>query len=259
MKKSKIKADDLYPRWTVEITRRCNTGCIHCCRGEKQNKTMDMNIFSHILRKHNVSDLSVSGGEPLLAYEFLYHVQGVYNLWFCTSGEIPYTTQETIVDLIAGLKSDKYREFYFEISVDKYHKTEKSRNFIDLLGQYGIDYSKRNTTQHKVPMSMGLAYYNCATDFVEEYLDIETPLFYINVQGDVYPTCEISYNFQKRFKKELCIGNAITDSSEEIKRKYLELINYKEAVRIKMNEFMFEIYELDSDNKKTIIKKSEKC
>lgn len=40
-----------YSRLQIELTRRCNQSCIHCCRGNSQNIDLTKEIVDTFLRK----------------------------------------------------------------------------------------------------------------------------------------------------------------------------------------------------------------
>ena len=99
---------------------------------------------------------------------------------------------------------------------------------------------------------MGRAYYNgVGSKSAEEYLpsldaeDCDTPTLLINVHGDIYVGCDWSYAAQKRFKKEVCLGNAITDSVETIESNYRELCKRGTKVVFSEVEVTFENEEDD--------------
>ena len=52
----------------------------------------------------------------------------------------------------------------------------------------------------------------------------------------------MSYSMQKRFKKQLCLGNAFTQSLETIQENYHNLINGKSSLLL-MNEDSWSIKE----------------
>jgi hypothetical protein len=56
------------------------------------------------------------------------------------------------------------------------------------------------------------------------------------------PSCDMSYSMQKRFKNQLCLGNAFTQSLETIQENYHNLINGKSSLLL-MNEDSWSIKE----------------
>ena len=58
-----------YSRLQIELTRRCNQSCLHCCRGESQNIDLSNKIVDIFFEKndiYHISNLLFSGGEPTL-------------------------------------------------------------------------------------------------------------------------------------------------------------------------------------------------
>ena len=52
---------------SVEITRRCNLKCAHCCRGDTQNVDIDYKYIDLLLDQVDyIYHLTFTGGEPTL-------------------------------------------------------------------------------------------------------------------------------------------------------------------------------------------------
>ena len=63
-----------YSRLQIELTRRCNQSCAHCCRGEAQNVDLTKEIIDALFEKNDIyyiGTLLFSGGEPTLNGEML--------------------------------------------------------------------------------------------------------------------------------------------------------------------------------------------
>ena len=63
-----------YSRLQIELTRRCNQSCAHCCRGEAQNVDLTKEIIDDLFEKNDIyyiGTLLFSGGEPTLNGEML--------------------------------------------------------------------------------------------------------------------------------------------------------------------------------------------
>lgn len=66
-----------YSRLQIELTRRCNQSCIHCCRGESQNIDLTKEIVDDFFEKNDIyyiGTLLFSGGEPTLNGEMLEYI-----------------------------------------------------------------------------------------------------------------------------------------------------------------------------------------
>ena len=60
----------------IEVTRKCNMNCSHCLRGASQRKTIPDNYIYKILQLiDNVYDLTITGGEPTLAFDSLEQIR----------------------------------------------------------------------------------------------------------------------------------------------------------------------------------------
>ena len=63
-----------YSRLQIELTRRYNQSCAHCCRGEAQNVDLTKEIIDDLFEKNDIyyiGTLLFSGGEPTLNGEIL--------------------------------------------------------------------------------------------------------------------------------------------------------------------------------------------
>lgn len=202
--------------------------CEHCLRGDAENKSMDGDSFRNIVDKYSIDNLTITGGEPLLNKEVLRELNSMEFsiLWFATSGAIPKTSVQEVIEFILDRKNRSWEEFSFSISTDYYHKGEQlSRiyHFLDQLELYGIEYSKKDNFKYGgTPIYMGRGVNNGGRE-LKISLDIEDAELYINVDGDIYPSCDLSYEFQREFKGDLCLGNAFKDSLEAIEEAYVRL------------------------------------
>lgn len=65
---------------TIQITDKCNLNCVHCHRDSKNTNTIDLPTFKVLvseLRKLNVFNINISGGEPLLVPELVEMVRDI--------------------------------------------------------------------------------------------------------------------------------------------------------------------------------------
>lgn len=66
-----------YSRLQIELTRRCNQKCAHCCRGEAQNIDLNKEMIDNFFEKNdicNIGNLLFSGGEPTLNGKILEYI-----------------------------------------------------------------------------------------------------------------------------------------------------------------------------------------
>lgn len=116
----------------LEITRKCNKKCIHCCCGEAQNVTMETVMIDKLLSDiADVKKLYIGGGEPLLEIERIDYVvnQLITSQWHTELIEI--TTNGSICDrrLIDTLEkfccSERNRRALLRISNDEFHTSSE--------------------------------------------------------------------------------------------------------------------------------------
>lgn len=137
-----------YSRLQIELTRRCNQSCAHCCRGEAQNIDLTKEIVDDFFEKNDIyyiSNLLFSGGEPTLNGEMLeYFIDKiiekniiVYSFMLSING-LSYSKElinglNKLRDYII-LKSDSERYYpgILMISQDQFHK-EANKEVIEKL------------------------------------------------------------------------------------------------------------------------------
>ena len=249
----------------VEVTRRCKLKCEHCLRGPAQNKDMDAYFFRNSIERFtnselfNISCLTLTGGEPLLNIPALKECLSLWKnfsmIYIATSGQIDdlhsfdydndtdYYNQT--FDLLSNLKKAMYGELYIDLSTDVYHK-KNVYDFQELAAIYGFELGNKNNTKYNEAIAMGRAHTNqLGTKDATEYLfpidyEEDPQTLIININGDVFPGCDYSYKAYERFKKKLCIGNVITDSSETLLNNYDKLVG-KETKILYYNEKTFKI------------------
>ena len=137
-----------YSRLQIELTRRCNQSCAHCCRGEAQNIDLTKEIVNDFFEKNDIyyiSNLLFSGGEPTLNGEMLeYFIDKiiekdiiVYSFMLSING-LSYSKElinglNKLRDYII-LKSDSERYYpgILMISQDQFHK-EANKEVIEKL------------------------------------------------------------------------------------------------------------------------------
>jgi MoaA/NifB/PqqE/SkfB family radical SAM enzyme len=212
--------------WIFEITRKCRCKCEFCLRGNPQNKQMEPFAFRRMIERMDVDNIFITGGEPLLNIPILRELLSfdLGMIGFITSGNIPKNTWNEVCDVLYMLKSNAF-EFFMEKSIDKFHP-KNNGFFWEAEDEWGFEFSGRDNLRSKEQIFMGRAQYG--RDMEEYLFDTDTDdslQLYVNVDGDVYPSCDLSYAFQRKYKKQLCLGNAINDSKEQIIKNYFDLTN----------------------------------
>ena len=116
----------------LELTRQCNLECMHCFRGESENKYMSVDMIEKIFKNiARVDTILLTGGEPFLAIEQLRKIteilkrdrMNVKNFIIVTNGTI---LNEEIVNMLFAINERSYLEI--RISNDKFHVIELEKN-----------------------------------------------------------------------------------------------------------------------------------
>lgn len=120
----KVKFDGL----EIEITRRCNKRCDHCCKGDAQEITVTKEVIDKIFE--NVEDcasIAIVGGETTLALDMLSYLIDKIELSDWHIATLQITTNGKILDRrlidIFGRFCDSAlgRKVYIRISSDMFH------------------------------------------------------------------------------------------------------------------------------------------
>ena len=63
---------DIVETLKLEVTRNCNLECMHCFRGDKQEKDMSLETIDKVFKNiSSIFELNITGGEPFMALEQL--------------------------------------------------------------------------------------------------------------------------------------------------------------------------------------------
>lgn len=127
-----------YSRLQIELTRRCNQKCAHCCRGESQNVDISKEIIDAFFEKNDIyyiGTLLFSGGEPTLNGKMLEYIvdkiiekEITVGIFMLSINGLSYSEE-----LVSGLnklrdyiilKSDRTRKSpgLLMVSQDQFHK-----------------------------------------------------------------------------------------------------------------------------------------
>lgn len=139
-------------KWlSVEITRKCNYKCVHCCKGEPQNVTITPEIIDTMFSQLNRLDhIAIIGGETLLELDMLQYLLESVDKYDLQTKELGIVTNGSILDsrliniLSEFTKKDNTRTASIIISNDQYHnesQSDRAYNFYQSLNhgsQIGI-------------------------------------------------------------------------------------------------------------------------
>ena len=122
---------------TIEVTRFCNLECIHCLRGDSENKHIKDNTINNLMKNINSIDLlTITGGEPLIAInsinKLIKYIKEnnikVENIQLITNGTI---LSSNTLKCLKQLQEISNLHLY--ISSDRFHLLElQEKNLIDL-------------------------------------------------------------------------------------------------------------------------------
>jgi len=133
-------------------------------------------------------------------------------MWIVTNG-IRLTRNENTQNALIELSENI--PIILGISTDSYHpKNGRIRHddLTDIFEGYHIDVVTHGPTSDKL-VSMGRAYGSGAE--VEIYSQSE--MWYVNIYGDIFPSCDLSYEFMDQFKNTpVHLGNVHTNTLHEI-------------------------------------------
>ncbi len=127
-----------YSRLQIELTRRCNQSCAHCCRGESQNIDLTKEIVDEYFEKNEIyyiGTLLFSGGDPTLNGKILEYIvdkiiekEIIVDMFMFGINGLSYSDElvnglNKLRDYIL-LKSEKQRHWpgVLMVSQDQFHK-----------------------------------------------------------------------------------------------------------------------------------------
>ena len=218
----------------VELTRRCNMKCAHCMRGPAQRKDMPDDVMDALISKLEgvcVGSYVLGGGESSLVPE---RIRAFFDRVPSWPGYVGITTNgkrvgRGFLDAVDEVSSRV--ETYVTVSDDDQHE-ECAFNMYDLRQKvtdagaslsprYGntngrLEYHDSGTV---LRMGRGVEFNGMKAPVIESYCVIDESEndengmaamsedeFYVDVDGNVWPHCDLSYRFM-RLRKNWCLGN----------------------------------------------------
>ena len=209
----------------LEITRRCNIQCRHCLRGKAQGKNMSFEtIRKALVGVDSIGTINFTGGEPSLyvpAIRYFTECIRMLNIdvgsfYVVTNGKIASRSLAEALTNLSWLCSETDRNGGLEagglvMSRDQYHRELgydqwRARNLYESLPFYHDD---ERTKDIDMPIGEGNAYDNGIgvrspdinhpvvtndQDYTEDRVE---GVVYVNVNGDVIPSCDMSYESQE--------------------------------------------------------------
>jgi MoaA/NifB/PqqE/SkfB family radical SAM enzyme len=239
----------------IEITRRCNAKCRHCLRGGAQNKNIADETIDKLLDGVDyISTLTFTGGEPSLAVDRIrYITKEIKARGISLGGFFMYTNGQmaslelihALMDLYAYVHpSDRNETCSLVISEDQYHAeiidNTEARNLYSCLSFF-------RPTNHKYTEITSVIAEGRAKDWGHRPADRndlvisldddgkvvqDDGVIYVNVLGDVIPSCNLSYVSQKKAK----IGNVHEKPLAEILRQLVPAPDKDEDLIVNHND-----------------------
>ena len=224
-----------------EITRFCNMACPHCVRGDIQRKRIKKEYINSALENLKyIGTLSVTGGEPALAPDLIDYIRDacqhygvdVGDFWMATNGTI---TSKRFFDALHDMYvfCSSHDISGFRVSVDNYHENidiYPFHNFFENL-EYELgtkvylekigapDDSSLLISDGRAPEN----YYTTREVKHELRLLDDNRLegtIYINANGYIISTCDISYNKMDN-DKDFTVGH-VSENWQEIFNRFFD-------------------------------------
>lgn len=216
-----------------ELSRRCNIKCEHCLRGEPEMKSMSSEIMikcAKALRDSYVSTVGIGGGEPSiiphrirLLFDILKQEGVDHDGWYIVTNA--HQLSKSFIDLIADLnKRYPYNDGGgLTYSNSPLHALPDIKGLAEIQHQRGVEVYKRYHDDPVTVKGMGTfleegrgkelfdKYEVKVTkrwlepdsfrekDKPEEPSCVERTM-YVNYRGDVFPSCDLSYETQDKSK-----------------------------------------------------------
>ena len=187
----------------IEITRRCNMSCRHCCRGDAQDFDMSMSVIRNLFRRVNfIGVIGFTGGEPSLVSNVLantlrlakkYKVR-ILSFQIVTNGkEVSDEFVQVIKDWYNYCEHNMSTNIF--ISIDKFHEKV---NYERLLKEFP-DIAK--TRDLEVVFAEGRLWNRSKLPKISEgeviiidnHID---SILYLNCYGDLFDGVDWSYDSQ---------------------------------------------------------------
>lgn len=229
----------------VEITRRCDLECQHCLRGPSENQDMRFKMITRLcerLKEENIclTTLTITGGEPTLNLKGIkqlrrqLHDHGIeiHNLYMAINGQ--RITDNFIKEIREwDTLCNSTSATLVKISGDSYHP-KPCKNYHKVIDDPTFVYEPIRKDAVVTIYYEGNARINFEEDEIECWHlpkpwvisgedDYTYERVYINVYGDVYSSCNLSYERQRTDKENRTgyyVGNINEGTLKEMIRRY---------------------------------------
>lgn len=222
----------------LEVTRKCNLRCEHCCRGACQRLTMTREVMSSVLSDiSSIGIVTFTGGEPSLAPEVIeeFYQQCLWRhlrigSFYVVSNARPHSKYSRFQRILAKLYdyADDKDMCSLEVSRDQYHEFYKELLYKfqdEYTGEYPPYFHPNGRTEFiKEALDEGRAKENQLYGnqparpqtpwLLREDDQVLEPEVYVAANGNVVSECNMSYRRMDIERK----GNVLQTSLSEIIR-----------------------------------------
>ena len=226
----------------VEVTRRCNTRCKHCLRGEPQNKSMKIEYVNEFFSKiDSVGCITFTGGEPSLVPHISRNVMisanhygvDISNFYIATNAKkITPSFLETLTYVYNQCSENEISNISY--SNDKYHETQIYKHIYKLeewaeyeMGNSDLVHPRISKKYNYEPFIIreGRAGWGEKENRKEKFrfehygdtISIMDESIYLNCNGYVIAGCDWSYESQNKKEHKIC---HVKDFSTKMVAKY---------------------------------------
>lgn len=221
----------------LEVTRRCNMTCEHCCRGEPQNLDLSKKVINAVLDNvTSLSQITLTGGEPSLVPGIIQYIADQLKereispsgFYIVTNGKI--VSKELVfalIDLYALCSDYDEGMCTFTMSRDQYHDTTEVPHLYKALKFFSAD-ARNVKIEWDALIKDGRASgfgrrvkeqdpWEIEVDEKDDGITVGNSL-YISSNGNVISGCDFSY---ERVDKE-CVGNVLKEPLVEIVSRFVK-------------------------------------
>lgn len=205
----------------IEVTRRCNFCCAHCCRGDQENMDLDVSCLEALLgRVSGIGNLIFTGGEPSLAVNIIKQCREMLELrgiaysgfYIATNGTGNYNEEFALECMRLYGSADEKDACAIDISNSDNHELGEApdKGLLGALSFVNYKYHDRKAMQLRNEALVGEGYaagyglgtvshdgYMVQGAMDSEYRSVEG-MVYLNCEGMVMDACDMSYESQRK-------------------------------------------------------------
>lgn len=222
---------DIY-ELVIEVTRKCNIRCEHCMRGNPQRKEIANATIDKLLEGvTSISNVTFSGGEPSLNVPAIrYFTKAIKARGILLSGFLVITNgKKASLELVHALLElytlvepfERKERCTLLISNDQWHEAQCNSKEAQELYE-GLSFFRMEQRRDYQVIAEGRAknWGGRSTPLQSIIVGLDEDgnvtaiedTVYVNVLGDVIPSCDMSYQSQEKYK----IGNVHEETLAEI-------------------------------------------